>query len=234
MKKTDTSSSCAHDFYAKAVSPPEHLPMETADSDSTGSGENRPFFMNDFNLAQQALNDLQVTEVLLRRVYPRIYAVVQSVVGRAHNVDDIVQLAAMEVTRCLDRYRGHGSIEAWAAKIAYRKAARVTKRDWKSRLSMVPLDDECFADKDTLNPEKTLLKDQLFDTLLSKMGRIPTKRRVPLLLHWLYGYSVREVSELTDVPINTVKDRLKTASREYRSILEKNHRLVSAMMEELP
>lgn len=205
--------------------------MSAADADD--SVENRPFFLNDYRLAQEALNDLQVTEALLRRVYPKLHAVVQSVVGRAQDLDDIVQLAAMEVTRCLDRYQGHGTIEAWAAKIAYRKAVRVIKRDWRRRSATVPLEDDGVVDNDA-NPEKALSKEQLFEIFLSKMGSIPSKRRVPLFLHLLYGYTVREVSEMTGVSSNTVKDRLKTASREYYSILENNHRLVTAMLEELP
>lgn len=200
-------------------------------SDRIGSS---PDYLDDYRLVRRALTDLKTAEAVLRRIYPKIYDVVQSVAGRGQNVDDIAQLAAMEVSRCLDRYHGRGSIEAWAAKIAYRKAARVTKREWKKRVPTVPLDTDVMADTDIADPEKTMSRDQLFDTLLLKLNGIPSVRRTPFLLHVIYGYTIKEVSELTDVSINTVKDRLKTASREFRCILEKNPALVTAMLEEMP
>ena len=246
LKENEIYSLCvARNMYAKSASPAEQAPAEKApmkkapaqktdSSDAQRLTGDSPAFLNDYNLVQQALNDMQVTEVVLRRVYPKICQVVQSVVGCAQDIDDIAQLAAMEVARCLDRYHGRGSLEAWAAKIAYRKAARVTKREWKKKMPTVPIDVDILADTDTSDPEKSMSREQLLNTFLSKMSGIPSIRRIPFLLHMLYGYTVKEVSELTDASTHTVKDRLKTASREFQLILEKNPRLVTAMLEEMP
>lgn len=235
LKENEVHSLCyAPNIHAKSISPGGMISQGKSGAPlAQSAGENPPSFLNDYSLAQKALGDLEVAEVLLRRVYPKIYEVVQSVVGHAENLDDIAQLAAMDVARYLDRYRGRGSIESWAAKIAYRKAARVTKREWKKRVATVPFIDDNLEDNDTLNPEKRISSQQLLDSLFSKMNGIPSNRRVPLLLHVLHGYTVREVSELTGTPVNTVKDRLKTAFREYYSILERNSRLVAAMLEEM-
>ena len=195
---------------------------------------NFPAYLDDYKLVQKALSDLKAAEVVLRRVYPKIYEVVRLTAGCRFNPDDIAQLAAMEVLRCLDRYQGRGSIEAWATKIAYRKAARVTKRQWKKEKPMLALIEEDIADTATLDPEKSMSRQQLFDNFLSKMSKIPSKRRVPLFLHLIYGYTVKEVSELTDAPFNTVKDRLKTAIREFQSVMAENESLVTAMLEEMP
>ena len=97
---------------------------------------------------------------------------------------------------------------------------------------MVSLWDDDHPNQET--PEKVLSRRQLFERLLSEMDSIPTKRRVPLLLRLAYGYTVKEVAELTDAPPNTVKDRLKTAFRELRAIMDENQGLLTAMFEELP
>ncbi len=191
-----------------------------------------PAFVNDYRSVQTALGDLQASGVVLRRVYPRISEVVQSVVGSSHNLDDITQLAAVEVFRCLDRYHGRGSIEAWAAKIAYRKAVRVLKREWKKKKVVIPLEDRDFEDGNTPNPEESMSREQLLNLFLSKIRDIPLKRRMPLILHLVHGYTIREVSELTKASVNTTKDRLKTATRELRIIVESHPNLVTAMLEE--
>lgn len=245
MKENDVQSLCfAPNLYAKPVSPAENVPeakfaanpftkRKNRTSGAPSSAEGAPAFLDDYRLAQEALDDLRVAEAVLRRVYPRISEIVRSVAGAAHNVDDITQLAAIEVARCLDRYHGRGSIESWASKIAYRKAMRVLKREWRKKKLTFFINDEDFEDRHTTSPEKSLSREQLFDAFISKMSGIPDKRRTPLILHMIYGYTVREVSELTDVSINTVKDRLKTGSREFRTMLDNNPTLVTAMLEEL-
>jgi DNA-directed RNA polymerase specialized sigma24 family protein len=60
---------------------------------------------------------------------------------------------------------------------------------------------------------------------------MPRKRRTPVFLHLLYGYSVAEVSDIMGVSPNTTKDRLKTALRELRVVFDRNPALREAMLE---
>lgn len=189
-------------------------------------------YFGDLQLARQAQTDPPTEEAVLRRVYPKIRQVVRITVSAKRHQDDIAQLAVMEVAKSLGRYRGLGSLEAWAGRIAYRVAMKTIKRHRKKEVGMVPLWDEDLPNKDT--PEKLISRRQLFERLLSKMDSIPTKRRVPLLLRLAYGYSVKEVAALTDASPNTVKDRLKTAFRELQGITDRNQGLLTAMFEELP
>jgi DNA-directed RNA polymerase specialized sigma24 family protein len=68
---------------------------------------------------------------------------------------------------------------------------------------------------------------------LEKLSIIPEKRRVPLLLHLAHGYTVREVAEMTETSPNTVKDRLKTALREFRGIMADDPALMTTILEEV-
>jgi DNA-directed RNA polymerase specialized sigma24 family protein len=100
-------------------------------------------------------------------------------------------------------------------------------------MATMPFVEGELPDNASPNPEKSTSKEQLLSHFFSKLNRIPTKRRVPLLLHMVYGYTIKEVSELTEAPVNTIKDRLKTASKEFQAIVDQNPRLVVAMLEEL-
>lgn len=193
-----------------------------------------PVVLDDYRLAQTALQDPKAEEQLLRRVYPKILQIARCVVGSHRQADDIAQLAAMEVVRSLAGFTGTGSIEAWAGRIACRVTMKTLRRDRHKERLFVPLADESIpGDDDTENPETTVTRRQLFEILIAKMETIPAKRRVPLLLHLAHGYTVSEVAELTEVSPNTVKDRLKTAYRELRAILDAHPRLRAAMVEEL-
>jgi RNA polymerase sigma-70 factor (ECF subfamily) len=227
-KKEIHPLSYTHNIYAK----PTSLERKKSPPGSQGVGTDAPIFLSDLQLARKALSDSRTEEALLRRVYPKIYKVVRITVGCQNHLDDIAQLAAMEVARSLDRYGGRGSLEAWAGRIAYRMAMRVIKRQRKKEMGRMPLFDRDRPNNET--PEKLISRRQLFENFVSKMGKIPAKRRVPLFLRLAYGYTVKEVSELTDASPNTVKDRLRTAFRELQTVLDENPGLVTAMLEELP
>jgi RNA polymerase sigma factor (sigma-70 family) len=188
--------------------------------------------LNDFLLAQSALIDTKAEEKVFRRVYPRILRIVWLVLGEGSQVDDVAQLAAMEVFKALDSFKGLGSIESWAERIAYRMAVKESKKEKRKNAIFFPLDDRDGVLHET--PEMIVSRQHLFEALVFKMKRIPEKRRVPLLLHLVYGHSVREISELTEASQNTTKARLKTGYRELRKIMERNPDLLTAMEEDTP
>ncbi len=56
------------------------------------------------------------------------------------------------------------------------------------------------------------VRDKMIDTL----GGIPEVRRNTLVLRLVLGHSIAEISDLTRVPVNTVRGRLRTGLRELR------------------
>ncbi len=191
-----------------------------------------PISLNDLQLARMALTDAKAEEKLFCRVYPRIFKIVWLAVRDRRHAEDIAQVAAMQVFKSLDKFKGLGSIEAWAERIAYRTAIRSIKKEKKRNFMHFPLIDEDMPYHDT--PEKAVSRRQLFKRLIDHLEQIPQKRRIPLMLHLAYGYTVSEVSELTETSPNTVKARLKKGFRELRAILQEHPYLLSAMEEVTP
>jgi len=190
-----------------------------------------PIAFADLQLAKTALRDRRSEEMLLRRVYPRIVQIVRMAIGDRSQVDEIAQVAAMEVVRSLKSYRGEGSIEGWAGRIAWRTAMKSAKRRRARDGALMPLLNEDVPDRET--PERSVSRRQLFDRFMETMTAIPEKRRLPLMLHLAFGYTVAEVSDMTDASENTVKDRLKTAFREFQSVMNEHPDLRASMLEEL-
>jgi RNA polymerase sigma-70 factor (ECF subfamily) len=192
---------------------------------------NIPASVDDLQLVRSAREDPRAEEHLLRRVYPKIFQIARFAAGNRRQADDIAQIAAMEVVKSLGSFGGTGSVEAWAGRITYRVAMRTLKKESVRAQRLFPLSEDQVANDE--NPERSVYKRQLFETLISKMEKIPGKRRIPLLLHLAYGYTVSEVADMTEVSPNTVKDRLKTGYRELRTILEAHPNLRTAMLEEI-
>jgi RNA polymerase sigma factor (sigma-70 family) len=188
--------------------------------------------LNDLQLVRTALIDPRVEDRIFRRVYPKIFEIVRFAVKDRRQAEDIAQLAAIKVLKSLHSFGGLGSIESWAQRIAYRTAMRSIKRRSQKDVTIFP-----FTEKDLSNPEtpeELVSRRQLFDLLLSQMERIPAKRRIPILLHLACGYTVSEVSQITEASMNTVKARLKVGFRELRTILNENPSLRATMLEDTP
>lgn len=197
-----------------------------------------PIPLNDLQLAQMAREDEEAEKALLRRLYPVMFKVAWSVAGRRDLADDIAQIAALEVLKSLNSFKGIGSLESWATRITYRVYVKLVKKEIRSKNILISLDmlgsteSEKFARDE--NVERSVSRQNLFEKLTGLLETIPQKRRVPLLLHLAHGYTVNEVAELTDVSPNTVKDRLRTAYQEFRIILENHQELRDAILEEIP
>lgn len=186
-----------------------------------------PISLNDLRLAQLALTDAEAEEKLFCRVYPRILKIVWLVLGDGRQTEDVAQIAALQVFKRLDSFKGLGTIEAWAERIAYRTAAKARKKEKRKNAMFFSLKETEGVHRET--PEMAVSRRQSFEMLISKLNDLPEKRRVPLLLHLAYGYTVREVSELTETSQNTIKARLKKGYRELRAILNQNPSLLAAM-----
>ena len=185
--------------------------------------------LEDLKLARLARQDVKMEEVLLRRLYPKIFQIAWTVVGSRWLADEVAQHAALQVLKSLDSYSGVGSLESWAGRITCRVSSKIIKKERRNK-RLIPLDEESRAS--VAEPmDNALSRRKVFEKLAHEMESIPRKRRVPLQLHLVYGYTVNEVAELTSSSPNTVKDRLRTAYKELRSIMEENPHLRVAMLE---
>jgi len=186
---------------------------------------------DDLRLAQHASKDDAARDSLLRRLYPHIFVVASSVMKERSLAQDVAQISAMEIIRSIHTYRGEGALEAWAGRITYRIASKQQYRTQRftKHLSRVHTGEDVL----TGDTEKEISLRSLYDKLLEKLSCIPSRRRAALVLHVLHGYTVTEVATLTDVSPNTVKDRLRTAYKEMRTILNEHPKLVAEILEEL-
>ncbi len=193
------------------------------------SNEVKPIRIQDIRSARASTVDIGERERLMARIGPRVRQVVRAVVSNRRFTEDIHQSAMEEVIRSLHSFQGQGTLEAWAGQIAFRTAVRHVRRhrDWDTLHTV--MDDE--PDIAALSPERLTTKREVLLTLEKHLSQIPAMRRTPLLLHLVYGYTVDEVSAIVGAPVNTVKDRLKTAVRELRVILDRNLELKQAMLE---
>jgi RNA polymerase sigma factor (sigma-70 family) len=170
----------------------------------------------DIELARRAAEG---SEAAWREIYTatreRLFALVSYHVGNRDEALDVLQDTYTSAVKGIARYRGEGSLEAWLAGIALRRA-----RDWKRRFL------GRFKQTDSLEGDP--VPDQVLPQpdpdqgrrLRQALARLPERQRGAILLHEWMGYSFREVGEALGVSEATARVHAFRGREALRALLE--------------
>ncbi len=176
--------------------------------------------LEDIRLARRARRDPRAVEEIMERLAPRVRQTVWLLAGGSGEVEDLAHGCLLAILESLDKFRGTGSLEAWAGQLTYRVLMRALKRQRRSERTVALVAED--AGVATTDPERETERLRLNRALARLMGKLPEKRREVLVLRVLYGYSVAEVAELTRTPMNTVRDRIRVGLKELRQALARD------------
>ena len=138
-----------------------------------------------------------------------VYGIVLRVLRDPAQSEEVAQEVLVEVWRQASRYEaGRGSVKAWVLTVAHRRAVdRVrsaqASSDREERAGRVETTRP--YDEVTEEVEKRLEVEQVRRAL----HRLTDLQREAVSLAYYGGYTHREVAELLDVPLGTVKTRLR-------------------------
>lgn len=133
-----------------------------------------------------------------------LYRVSSSLLPRAQDQHDAVQSALLRAWQSLPRLRREESFRPWLLRIVVNECRQIVRNS--RRLVYVETVEQGAA------PEDSGLREAI--------RSLPETLRLPLVLHYLEGFSVREVAEISGAPPGTVKTRLRKARGLLREWLE--------------
>ena len=165
-------------------------------------------------MAHVAEGDASAQKQLVLRLSGRLMSVVRAILGRDADAEDALQLTLMRVLGAADAYRGDGSVERWAERIAVRTAISEARRQRRRTGSSV---------HDSDAPAPSMRQDPALHRDLSEhLDRLPEDIRVLIVLRHAYEYTVPELAEATETSINTVKKRLIRANKMVRQLVRRD------------
>jgi len=140
---------------------------------------------------------------LIRRHQRSVLATAWQTLGDYHAAEDAAQEAFVAAYENLGGLRNPASFGAWVLKIARRQAMRVAKR----RLAARPIE----AAGDPPARENAAPLDEHLQPLLAALDGLPDHERVVVTLHYVEGYNVQTIAEMTGRPLGTVTKQLSRA-----------------------
>jgi RNA polymerase sigma-70 factor (ECF subfamily) len=161
-------------------------------------------------LAAVARRDRNAFAELYRIYQRRLYGYLRRFVANAVLVEEIVDDVMFVVWTDAKKFRGKSAVSSWIFGIAYRKALTVLRREGRYE---APL----RRDVETADPNSPSRADlELVHAGLA--GLSPDHRQV-IELTYFCGYSYKEIAEIADCPVNTVKTRMFHARRRLKVLL---------------
>jgi RNA polymerase sigma-70 factor (ECF subfamily) len=172
-------------------------------------------------LAGFATGDPRTAAAFVRRFQGRVYGLALTIVRRPAIAEEVAQETFARVFRHAGNYDARrGRVSTWLLSIARNLAIDVTRM---RRLD--PVDPEVIAAEVSLTSrepaadERDLQPDER-EQLRSAITELPHDQRRALVLAAYMGRTAREISDLDDVPLGTVKTRIRTAMLKLRDELE--------------
>jgi len=143
--------------------------------------------------------------------------------GSASDADDLVQDTYLRAYRFWHQYALGTNCNSWLSTICRnafirRWRRRIRQRELLEKEAPVTLraadrrSTRCFASA-VKDPERTSLGHIVTDDILEAMDRLPSAYRESLRLRLVDDMAYREVADMLDVPVGTVKSRVHRGRR---------------------
>jgi len=148
---------------------------------------------------------------------PRVWRLVARLAGSADLADDLTQEVNLRAFQGFGTFRRGSSAYTWL----YRIAVNVVLRH-RERLSpdTVPWDSAAQVPDPSLSPQDALLQAQIRPIVWAALNRLPEEQRTTIILSVYEELKYREIADVLEIPLGTVKSRLHIGMARLREELK--------------
>ncbi len=154
--------------------------------------------------------DLDAFEALYHKYKSELYRTALAITRDLGTAEELLQDCFLRAYDHIDSVDGCSSLRPWLHRIivnlSYNWAA-------KKRLRLVSLEDafERLLSLPRSSPERALEREEVLQVLDDAIRSLSMPKRVVVVLFYLQGFSLVEISYVLDCPVGTVKSRLHNA-----------------------
>lgn len=133
------------------------------------------------------------------------------------DAEDFAQDVFLQAYKKLDTFSGTGNFKSWLYRVAYNMAVN----SYHSKKPVGQLEDEEFIPSEKEEtPEEELLKKEQKSLLHRVLKTLPDRYQLVIKMHFFDGLSYPEISDITSIPVNTIKSHILRAKDQIKRKLK--------------
>ncbi|MEH7387295.1 RNA polymerase sigma factor [Bacillus sp. JJ1521] len=172
----------------------------------------------EFQWIQEVLSgNKQAYSHIINKYKNQLYATILRMTKNPHDAQDLVQEAFIKVYYQIDKYNEKGSFSSWFYRVAINHCMDEFR---KKRSKQVEMNEELMG-KNPNHPEVVYLKREENRQIELLLVTLPEDERMIMLLRYVNELSYEEISELVDVPVSTVRNKLHRAKKKLRNTVNR-------------
>ena len=153
--------------------------------------------------------DRRAYALLIERYYRQVFLVCMGILGNVHDAEDMAQDAMLKGFVEIRQLRDGSQFGAWVLRIARNMCINLARRRKRAAKAMV---------EKAMQPKQTPARN---DDLQQAIERLPEAIRLPLIMYYFNGQSVRTVAEKLNISSPGVYLKLRAATKRLHELLVK-------------
>ncbi|MFT7333419.1 MAG: RNA polymerase sigma factor (sigma-70 family) [Sphingobacteriales bacterium] len=190
-----------------------------------------PQLISDQELVKQYISGQnQPLSELLQRHKQRVFTSIYMLVKNRELAEDLFQDTFVKVIKTLrsGRYNEEGKFLPWVLRIAHNLTIDYFRKENRAPFINMPEEFDLFEilkihDE---NAETRMIKNESHDKLRRLIDRLPREQKEVLVMRHYQDLSFKEISEITEVSINTALGRMRYALNNLRKLFEESGEVV--------
>ncbi len=179
--------------------------------------DRHPEDAEDWSLCKETLaGNSGAFTVLAERYRKRIFGLGYSFFKNPDDAEDFVQDVLVKLYVSLGSFRGESKFSTWMMRIAYNTAINSVKR----RREYTSIADDFEIIDPGQSPEDELMRRSSRDAIRKALGTLPDKYRACVDMYFFYDMPYADISEVTGLPVNTIKSHVFRAKKLLRERLD--------------
>ncbi len=181
---------------------------------------------SDEQIVKRALTgDADAFGEIVRRWERRIFALAYGMLGREEDARDATQETFIAAFRNLRGFRGEAKVSSWLHRIAVNQC--ITRQRRAKVRNEAALDDETekdaasFATPLETSPSRVVEGLERTVAVRRAVNSLPSELRQVIVMKEFEELTFREIADVLELPLSTVKSRLYTALRQLQMRLQK-------------
>lgn len=175
----------------------------------------------DQQLVKEILDGSQAAmEVLTRKYYKAIFAYVYRKVGNRETAYDLTQEIFIKVFQRIQAYSNKGKFSSWLYSIAVNHCRDYWRSsDFKQTSKQAALNEALVCEQN--NVPYIFERKEVREQVKNAVDSLPDFQREVVILKYFHHFKIKEIADVTDSNVSTVKSRLHQGLGKLAKILKR-------------